>query len=132
MYFQKGSTLIYNGQESLESHTPSLFDIDKINIKNQNKELTLLMQKLYEIKQMDIVREGFYDINTIPNTEVVIASYELQNENLIGIFNLSENIYHLDFNLNNGQYLDLIEKEVINISNGKLKLNKKSFILKKL
>ena len=54
MYFQKGTTLLYNGQESLESHTPSLFDIDKINIKNQNEELISLMQKLYKIKQYQL------------------------------------------------------------------------------
>ncbi|MCF0148982.1 MAG: hypothetical protein HUJ77_11370 [Clostridium sp.] len=48
------------------NNTPSLFDIDKINLKNQNQELIELMQKLYEIKQKDIVRDGFYDIKIIP------------------------------------------------------------------
>lgn len=130
LYFQKGTTLIYNGQESLESHTTSLFDIDKINIKNQNKELVELMQKLYEIKQMNIIKEGYYDIKIISNTEVVIASYELKNEKLIGIFNLSENIYEV--NLKNEKYLNLIDNEVICILNGKVKLNKNALILKEI
>ena len=34
MYFQKGTSLIYNGQEALEENTPSLFEIDKINFNN--------------------------------------------------------------------------------------------------
>ena len=130
LYFQKGTTLIYNGQESLESYTPSLFDIDKINIKNQNKELMELMQKLYEIKQMNIIKDGYYDIQIVPNTEVIIASYELQNEKLIGIFNLSENIYEV--NLKDGKYLNLIDNEVIYILNGKIKLYKNAFILKEI
>lgn len=132
LYFQKGTTLIYNGQESLESHTPSLFDIDKINLKNQNQKLVELMKKLYEIKQMDIVREGYYDIKTIPNSEIVVLSYELQNEKLIGIFNLSENTYEVNVNLKDGKYLNLIDNEDVYILNGKVKINKNAFILKEI
>ncbi|MBE6052564.1 MAG: alpha-amylase [Clostridium sartagoforme] len=130
MYFQKGTTLLYNGQESMETHTPSLFDIDKIRIKNQNEELTDLMQKLYEIKKLDIIRDGFYDINIIPNTEVVIASYTSDTDKIIGIFNLSENTYEV--NLENGKYLNIIDNEEINISNGKINLTKNGFILKEI
>lgn len=54
--FNQGAFLVYAGQESGESHTPSVFDIDKINWGDYR--LQDWMQRLLLIKKQKIFRYG--------------------------------------------------------------------------
>lgn len=128
MYFQKGTVLLYNGQEALEEKTPSLFDIDKINIKNENEELVDLFRKLYEMKKQDIFREGNYDIKIIKDTNVVLATYENGAGKLYGIFNLGEELEIIKVDIEDGVYEDIIENKKIIIKDGKVVLDKVALI----
>lgn len=130
MYFQKGTSLIYNGQEALEEKTPSLFDIDKINFKNTNEELVNLFRSLYSMKKDKIFREGYYDINTIDNKEIVVAVYEMNNEKLYGIFNFGKTTDEIDIEIKDGEYLDLIENKKVIVKDNKLSLCKEALIFK--
>ncbi|NLL30221.1 MAG: alpha-amylase [Clostridiales bacterium] len=130
MYFQKGTSLIYNGQEALEEKTPSLFDIDKINFKNTNEELVNLFRSLYSMKKDKIFREGYYDINTIDNKEIVVAVYEMNNEKLYGIFNFGKTTDEIDIEIKDGEYLDLIENKKVIVKDNKLSLGKEALIFK--
>lgn len=124
LYFQKGTVLLYNGQEALEKKTPSLFDIDKINIKNENIELVELFKKLYEMKKSDIFSTWSYDIKIIDDTEVVLATYEKDNQKLYGIFSLGKGIEIIDVDIEDGIYKDIIEGKEIIIRDGKMALEK--------
>ena len=44
LYFQKGTTLIYAGQEMQDEKCPSLFDIDKVNWNKEN-DISCFMKK---------------------------------------------------------------------------------------
>ena len=50
LYFIKGTTLIYAGQEFENDHLPSLFDIDKMD-RSTGRDISGNMQTLYDIKQ---------------------------------------------------------------------------------
>ena len=129
MYFQKGTVLLYNGQESLEENTPSLFDIDKIDLNNENKELVELFNKLYKIKKAEIVREGFYSIDIIEDTEVVVAVYNHKGKQLVGIFNFGDKEEEIDLkDVPNGEYIELITEDKVEVIFGKLKVGKRGYI----
>lgn len=131
MYFQKGTVLLYNGQEALEEKTPSLFDIDKINMKNENPELVELFKKLYEMKKNEAFSTWNYDVNIIENTEVVLATYEKGDNKLYGVFSLGDGMQTVKIDLEDGIYKDIIENQDIIIKDGKISLRKEAAIFYK-
>ncbi|NLZ34702.1 MAG: alpha-amylase [Clostridiales bacterium] len=130
IYFQKGTVLIYNGQEALEEKTPSLFDLDKINFNNINEELVYLFRSLYNIKKDKVFSEGYYEINILSNKEVVAASYEMNNQKLYGIFNFGKKDDVIELEIKDGEYLDLVENKKIVIQDNKLLIGKEALIFK--
>ena len=74
LYFQKGATLLYGGQETENDVTPSLFDEDKVDW-NTGKCLTPLMRKLYEIKKLPVMLTGAYELDTDDAEETIIGRY---------------------------------------------------------
>lgn len=85
LYFQKGTTLLYGGQETENTVTPSLFDEDKVDW-NTGKCLTPMLKKLYELKKLPILLEGAYELGTDEVGETIIGRYEGEKEMLVGLF----------------------------------------------
>ena len=59
LYFLKGTTLLYAGQEYRNDHVPSLFDKDVI-IRNTYSDIRPLFQKLYKIKKKFHKEDNYY------------------------------------------------------------------------
>lgn len=129
MYFQKGTSLIYNGQEALEENTPSLFEIDKINFNNINEEMVSLFKKLYEIKKNNLVTDGFYNIELIDNTEVVVISYTLNNKKLLGVFNFGNQDNEILLNIEDGEYTNLLDESKVEVINGAIRIGNSAKII---
>lgn len=90
LYFQKGCTLIYAGQEAQETTTPSLFDNDKINLNFIKEDFVELLKTLGKIKKREIMAKGFYEIHMADYKDVILASYKHKNKKLLGIFNVGK------------------------------------------
>ena len=129
MYFQKGTSLIYNGQEALEENTPSLFEIDKINFNNINEEMVSLFKKLYAIKKNNLVTDGFYNIELIDNTEVVVISYTLNNKKLLGVFNFGNQNNEILLNIEDGEYTNLLDDSKVEVINGAIRIGNSAKII---
>lgn len=85
LYFQKGTTLLYGGQETENTVTPSLFDVDRVDW-DTGRDLTPLMQKLYAVKQLPIVGEGAYFLEADAAGQTIVGRYETEQQTLVGIF----------------------------------------------
>lgn len=127
-YFQKGTTLIYAGQETENTKCPSLFDKDKVDW-NTGKDITSLMQKLYKIKKSDIFIDGSYSLYADEDMQTVIGYYEKGKEKVIGVFSLKGLNGEVKVNLQDGEYINEIDNEKVIIKNGKIKINLKPIIL---
>jgi glycosidase len=84
LYFQKGITLLYNGQEVGAVHLPSLFDRDTIRW-DTGKDYTSLLKKLKEIKADPLFADSSYQVTALPN-DVLLAVHERCDSKLVGIF----------------------------------------------
>lgn len=122
MYFQQGLTLLYAGQEAQDDHTPSLFDIDKINWSQTNEDFTSYLKKLGQMKKDLIFSQGFYQLHEASCTGVIFASYESKQKEVIGIFNVEKKFGEMSVNLPNGIYINLINDEKIEIKDEKIVL----------
>ncbi|MBQ4164593.1 MAG: alpha-amylase, partial [Turicibacter sp.] len=87
VYLQKGATMIYAGQEALCTHTPSLFDVDKVDWSRYNEAgLADLMSRLAELKKDDVMN-GFYQLELGEVFDTVYLVYETREEKRVAIFN---------------------------------------------
>ncbi|MBU3190837.1 alpha-amylase [Clostridium bowmanii] len=128
LYFQKGCTLLYAGQEAEEKHTPSLFDVDKINLHSIKKDFVDLLKTLGEIKKREIMAKGFYEIYTVQDKDVILSSYKLKNRKLVGIFNVGKEQGEIIINVADGKYRNLTDGTVTTVAQGKLVLENKIII----
>lgn len=130
LYFQRGATLIYGGQETENDVTPSLFDEDKIKW-DTGKCLTPLMQKLYAIKKLPVILDGAYELGTDEIGETIIGIYRGKDEMLVGCFcsrSQSANVMMDLWEVPDGRYENLIDGKPVLVEDGILTVTGKPVI----
>lgn len=128
LYFQKGCTLLYAGQEAQAVTTPSLFDIDKINLHSINEDFVILLKTLGAIKKKEIMAKGFYEICTAGEKDVILASYTMDNKKLIGIFNVGMEQGEISLKAADGEYTNLTDGAMVTVKQGKFVLQNRIII----
>jgi glycosidase len=116
--FNQGAFLLYAGQEEGTDHTPSLFDVDKIEWGDYPLQdwLTVLM----EIKKSKIFSHS--SIKFLSAGPMIQAAYQHQGQTLYGVFNIHSTSDPVDCQLPDGVYTDIISNEHIKVSNQKIEL----------
>ena len=83
--FNEGPFLLYAGQESEETHTPNLFDIDKVRWGQY--ELQSYLTKLCKLKKDDVMVNGRFTLLT--PQPAITAIWQAAEGGLYGVFNIS-------------------------------------------
>ena len=124
--FNKGSFLIYGGQESAVKHTPSLFDIDRVEWGDFS--LQPFLTRLAKFKKDQAQVEGkFVAIQADP---AIQAAWELPGKSLYGIFNTSGKTGYIMVNLPDGTYRDILNDGQVSVKNGKMLLPEAAAIVR--
>ena len=124
--FNEGAFLIYAGQESENTHTPDLFDIDKV--KWSNYSLQSFLTALCLIKKYPEVVNGRYTIITA--TPAITAHWQAETEGLYGVFNVSGVDEIMPTPLPDGEYVDLISGYKIGVIGGKMAVPETAVIVR--
>lgn len=127
LYFQKGMTLIYGGQEVGAVHLPSLFDKDDIHWKTGIDHGDLL-RRLYEIKQDPLFADSAYSVTALPR-DILVARHEKGNRQAVGVFSVRGNTSLVEVALPNGQYENLITGDAVEVCNGRVSVTGTPIIL---
>ena len=120
LYFQKGTTLLYGGQEKGIAHLPDLFNVDPINWEETDMDLAPLMKKLYDIKGDLAFRQGAYHLYAHEGQDVVIGSYKEDGKTIHGIFNLDGRHHNVEVDIPDGRYQNQLDQEFYVIEHGYL------------
>lgn len=139
LFFEKGSVLLYAGQEAKDSNTPSLFDVDKVNWENLSDNYIKLIKKLSIIKKDKIFAYGNYRIHRPNINGVIYATYTYEYRTMIGVFNVESKIGELDLTtesggklkalkIKDGKHVNEIDRYNIEVNNNKVKLTSKPII----
>jgi glycosidase len=96
MFFMKGSTMMYAGQEYLDMNKPSLFDRDLVNW--DGEDISDFVKKLATISKDKALAFGTYNI-WIEGNDVLCIEYKLDGERTIGLFNLTLKEQTISINL---------------------------------
>lgn len=134
-YFQKGTTMIYAGQEFENDHVPSLFEKEPI-LRQTGMDLSELMKKLYTIKKDPIFEKGNYSLTADDESDIVVAQYTQMDENnktklWVGIFSVGNGSKTncLPESLPDGQYKNLIDGQMIEIKGKTVETNRRPIII---
>lgn len=118
MFFQKGTALLYGGQEYADTNTPSLFDIDKVN-RNTGTDLSPLIKNLSRIKKLPIAASGAYKLTDADN-DIVYGEYKSGENILIGVFSLKNKTENVRVSLPDGEYKNYVDNSSVTVSNGQV------------
>lgn len=119
LYFQRGTALVYAGQERGAQHLPSLFDRDTVDWDGGVADLSALMRSLYDLKKDPIFAGGRYSVRSHPGG-VLSAEYSLPGRRLFGVFPAVPLPALIETGLPDGQYPDLLTGRTVEVCFGML------------
>lgn len=126
-YFQKGMTMVYNGQERATSHLPGLFDKDTVQW-DAGEDISGLMKRLYEIKQAPIFADSSYEVQAL-GEDTLIARHTRGDKRMLGIFPIKGVGRLMDIDIPNGIYTNLIDGSSVEVHMGMLHTGDKPIIV---
>lgn len=127
IFFLRGATMIYAGQETLEEKLPSLFDKDLVNWDNYNKYgIVDLIKRMTKIKKDKLITNGVMTIER--SNELLHIKYENDKRVLVGIFNVNSLDKEFDVEYQDNIYINLIDGENIKVTNQKIRLVNKPIV----
>lgn len=130
IYFLRGTTFIYNGQEALDEVQQSLFDIDLVNWDNLGKyDISSLMRRCSEIKKDPLFKESNYDI-ILEEIEVAHLKYENDEKVMEIILNVGNVEGIVKTNLTNGLHRNLFDESYVEVTNNEINVSKNPIVLK--
>ena len=124
--FNRGPFLIYAGQESAVKHTPSLFEIDKVEWGDYN--LQPFLTRLAKLKKDPTQVEGKFVV--MQADPAIQAAWEYPGKNLYGIFNTSGKVGYIMVNLPDGTYRDILNDGQVLVRGGKMLLPETAAIVR--
>ena len=117
LYFLKGTTLIYAGQEFENTHTPSLFEKEPIDRKT-GKDISPLLKRLYLIKQL-FGKNDWFLARTDAENDIAVLRRGSRDCEFLGIFSLKAEKASVPVpELHDGTYEELISGKSVRIIAG--------------
>lgn len=119
IYFQKGMTLLYCGQETENDNRPSLFDKNTINW-NTGYDLSDFMAGLYEFKKNPVLKDSSYTLKAYDAEDIMVGMHISDDKKLVGVFNLKGKKAEVPVELEDGEYTNLLTNDKVTVSNGRV------------
>lgn len=128
LYFQKGMTLLFGGQEVGASYRPGLFDKDAVNW-NTGIDYTDLLRRLAQIKRQPLFSDSSYRVTALAG-DILLATHERGDEKLIGVFAVQGHASVVEVGLPDGRYENLITGDTVEVYGGRLGIDGTPIIIK--
>ena len=129
LFFQKGLTFIYAGQEMGMSHLPSLFDRDTLDWKaKENVDLTELMVSLRKIKSEPLFADSTYRLKTYEDN-ILKGIHSKGGRKCIGIFSMKGEAALVPINAPDGVYVNRIDGSPVEILHGYISVSGEPIII---
>jgi glycosidase len=119
IYFQKGTTLIYAGQEVENDFRPDLFNKDTVNW-NTGKDISSLFYQLSKMKKNPVFTSSSYHLSAFDEDDVVLGTHVSEDQKLIGVFSFSGKNVAVGIDLADGIYKNLVDGSDVAVKNGTL------------
>ena len=127
LYFLKGTTLLYAGQEFENTHTPSLFERELID-RGTGRDLTPLLQKLASLKRR-LGDDDAFAASADDENDVAVLLRENRDSRKLGVFSLAARSAEVAAEAPDGDYVNQIDGSPVTVKAGKLRCKGDPIIL---
>ena len=117
LYFQRGVTLLYNGQEASCTHRPTLFDRDPVDW-HAGEDITPRLRRLAAIKCDPLIAEGRYTLRAAG--DLLLAQYAGDGRRLLGLFSMNGRPGLARVDLPEAAYANLVDDTAVRVEEGLL------------
>ena len=128
LYFLKGTTLIYAGQEYQNTHVPSLFDKDLIQW-DPHKDISPLLKRLANIKKGLLSSQDYFRARSDDENDIAILERDDNITRKLGIFSLKGRSAVIKVNFPDGSYTNRLNGKPVQIKEGALFCDDEPIIL---
>ena len=128
LYFLKGTTLIYGGQEYRCEHTPSLFDRD-VFPRDTSRDISGLLRKLYDLKKTVLSSEDYFRGEADDANDIAILTRDDNHTVKLGIFSLKGKSAAVAVPFSDGAYVDHLTGETVAVSGGRMLCDGRPMVL---
>ena len=119
LYFQKGMTLLYAGQEAWDGHRPSLFDKDDVDWSG-GLDYSDTLRELAALKKNPLLTDSRYGVKALPR-DILYATHRKGGRQLVGVFSLRGQDLLVPVDAPDGVYPNLVlERAPVKVSEGML------------
>ncbi len=124
--FNEGAFLIYAGQEAENSHTPDLFDVDKVKWGAYSAQAFLT--RLCQLKKDPVQVHGQFTL--LQHQPALSALWQAENEGLFGAFNVAGVTDVMATPLPDGVYVNLLDDRPVEVRDGEMAVPETAVILR--
>lgn len=128
LYFLKGTTLLYGGQEYCCDHVPSLFEKD-VFPRDLNKDISPMLAKLGEVKKTVLACDDYFAGKADDVNDIAVLERENDTARKLGVFSLKGKRADVSVGFPDGSYLNHITGETVTVSGGLLRCEGRPIIL---
>lgn len=128
LYFLKGTTLLYAGQEYRNDHVPSLFEKDLIT-RSGEQDISPMLRKLYNIKKGLLSCEDHFMGTADDENDIAILQRDDNITRKLGVFSLKAKAADVKVSFPDGSYINRLNGETVDIREGILHCDGSPMIL---
>ena len=119
LYFLKGTTLLYAGQEFADTHLPSLYDKEPID-RQTGRDLSPLLARLNQIKKQALAPDDFFFARADDENAIAILERVNRDGRKLGLFPLEARGAAVSLDVPDGVYRNLMDDSQIPVRGGQL------------
>ena len=128
LYFLKGTTLIYAGQEYQEDHVPSLFEKDVFG-RDAQKDISPLLKTLYGMKKEVLSCEDYFMGSADDKHDIAILVRDDNRTKKLGVFSLKGKTAAVKVDFPDGTYINYMDGKTVVVFGGALQCDGEPIIL---
>ena len=128
LFFQKGTPMLYAGQERMDANQPSLFDRDPVNW--DGTDISDELRVLAAFKKQHYPLDACFSARADDERHIVVAVAEGSEGTLCGIFSLRDGAGKVKLDVADGIYEDLISGKVVQVEDGAVYTDGRPIIIK--
>ena len=127
LFFLKGTTLLYAGQEFSCTHTPSLFE--KEVFPRDGQDISTYLRHLSDIKHHDLEADDAFDAQADDEHDIAVLLRQSAKRKKVGVFSLKSESAMVTVPAPDGEYENLIDGSRVTVRDGKLFCSGKPIIV---
>ena len=119
LFFMKGTTLLYGGQEFSCKHTPSLFE--KEVFPRDGRDISAFLRRLSDIKHTALDADDAFDAQSDDEHDIAVMLRQNAEKKKVGVFSLKSRCAKVTVPAPDGEYRNLIDGKTVTVTDGKLR-----------